>query len=144
MVILECSCVTCPLSCTVASSVIRTPSVMVYLGSVQISEFVWMSEIHPKNNSKHHINYDDASFKIKLLHSQDRVESYLNIGLVTSMAFSLCCWPKPKIQCSSGFSCAPIFKRLFLHAHVGHFLCDSFKILRLLVYFRSALYRIYL
>ena len=50
--------------------------------------------------------------------SQDRVESYLNIGLVTSMAFSLCCRPKPKYS----IGCTPIFKRLFLHAHVGHFL----------------------
>ena len=68
---------------------------------------------------------DDASFKKKILHSQDRAN---NIGLVTSMAFSLCCWPKPKIQCSSSFGCTPIFKRLFLHAHVGHFLWESFRI----------------
>ena len=38
-----------------ASSVIRTPSAMVHLGSVQKSEFVRISEIHSKINSKHHM-----------------------------------------------------------------------------------------
>ena len=96
-----------------ASSLIQTPLFMLDLGSVQINEFVQISEI---------VKYS-VNITVIMMVPTLKTDSYLNIGLVTSMAFSRC-FPNQKYSASSNFSystifnfssrsCQPIFLRTF-------------------------------
>ena len=96
-----------------ASSLIQTPLFMLDLGSVQINEFVQISEI-----VKYSVNITGIMMVPTL-----KTDFYLNIGPVTSMAFSRC-FPNQKYSASSSFgystifnfsshSCQPIFLRTF-------------------------------
>ena len=86
---------------------------MLDLESVQINEFVQISEI---------VKYS-VNITVIVMVPTLKTDSYLNIDLVTSMAFSRCC-PNQKYSTSSSFGYLPIFNRL-------KFFSEPFKFVQL-------------
>ena len=93
-----------------ASSLIQTPLFMLDLGSVQINEFVQISEI---------VKYS-VNITVIMMVPTLKTDFYLNIGLVTSMAFSRC-FPNQKYSASCSFGYSTIFQFFFTFMSTNFF-----------------------